>query len=253
MALVPVGDALAGLTGKRHSHAGSRKSSKIRETPDLNELLEEACVPCGPSDVSAKCVNDGRACPRCARKDTDHDPGSSDPLATCPFGTGARSEVTGLWRGIPCFYCLRVFEARFKKDLKSFEKFVHKCGIDKDFNDEVEALVVFLIEKCLELGGPFMMKFRIDWAAAHERIKLELQRFKKVEIKQPDKYLMPIGHYMANPKFGNPLENGLGHRQITREGEKYMLVHDEDGTYARKYARMSVSDGILTNLTQDLG
>ena len=64
---------------------------------------------------------------------------------------------------------------------------------------------------------------------------------------------MPIGHYMANPKFGNPLENGLGHRQITREGEKYMLVHDEDGTYARKYARMSVSDGILTNLTQDLG
>ena len=179
--------------------------------------------------------------------------GSIDPQETCPFGTGVRSEVTGLWRGTPCFYDLRVFEGRFKKDYKTFERFTTKCATDKDFNDEVSALCDLLASKCKELGGPLVAKIRLNWAEEHAKVKLMLQKFKKVEIKQPDLYLMPLGTYMADPAYGNPLENGQNHRQIMRHGEKFMLVRDADGTYARKYARMAVSDGIQTTMTQELG
>ena len=54
-------------------------------------------------------------------------------------------------------------------------------------------MVKVLIAKCIEAGGDVLAKFRVDWQTAHNIIKAELTRFKTIQIKQADLYLMPVG------------------------------------------------------------
>ena len=253
MALVPLDDVFSKLHVGASGGFKSRRSSKDKERENLE--ADFACVPLGTEGtneiVLPLCVNDGRTCPRCSRKDTDQD--LCNPLTTVPFGMGIRNPATGLWRGVPCFYCLRVFEARFKKEFKTFEKFQLKCGTDLDFQEEVNELVKVLVAKCIEVGGDVLAKFRVDWQTAHSIIKAELAKFKTIQIKQPDLYLMPVGDYLTDVRFGDTLTNGFNHLQITKDEKKYMLATDPDGTFIRKYARMCVSDGMTTTLSQSLG
>ena len=52
------------------------------------------------------------------------------------------------------------------------EKRVAQLGVDKEMYDMTQDLLKELISKCAALGDADFEKFRMDWSAALERIKI---------------------------------------------------------------------------------
>ena len=143
----------------------------INDMHPFEQLASTSMIQAGTKTI--RCMppkNDGRICPACKNSDESPDPSSS--TRTRIFGDGVRSPKAGKWIGRPCFYCYRVFRSRYKKEYGALEKRVAQLGVDKEMYDMTQDLLKELISKCAALGDADFEKFRMDWSAALERIKI---------------------------------------------------------------------------------
>ena len=223
------------FSGPQESKRASRKRSRASSRAHEIEEDQMQCLPC--VGVAAELiVNDGRKCGGCCLTDKDTDP--VDPSITRVFGRGKRSLKTGKWMDRQCWYCLRIFEGRFRKEYVTFEKWNEARGVDPELHDRVAILLRMLIDKCKLAGKDYVHKTRMDWAEADNLAKMELVKKQRLQIEDVPDILIPVDEYQGD----------LAGRQIMwHGGVKKVMVPSTD------YAKVRRSTIIDVNTKMDLG
>ena len=110
-------------------------------------------------------MNDGRCCDGvCGAKDTDPDPSVPASTGIARYWCqGKRDPVTGKNIGKYCWYCLRIFDSRYKSRFGGVKKWSEGVGKDADLHNIVTSLQDQLVEKCIEVGGALSGKIRFNY------------------------------------------------------------------------------------------
>ena len=160
---------------------------------------------------------DGRACIVCQCKDSDPDRVFVGEVtmkwAYPPCATTKKNN------GFVCYYCQRVWQARFKGKYTSLEAFVQACGQD------MQLFQVF--NHWLSMAVDLMRQnkshdIKIKWGDESSVRKLVMKTAAETRLCEPEDEIIPLEDYIK--EHGDYRYNGLGHRYIDWGSVKGVLI-----------------------------
>ena len=163
-------------------------------------------------------IPDGRCCDTCKELDTSIDPVTLAVYkieeARC-WGYSARAD--GTQQGYVCFYCLLLFQSRYKHMYRTRAELVVVLGSNQDEHDRFRSYLSALISYFIQHGG---RGIQLRWADIDKK-QVSLLTVDKVEIAERPDELWDYDEYVA--LHGDPNLNGKGHRE-TRDYGKHEVV-----------------------------
>ena len=207
---------------------GKRRRSKKPDT-----IAERAASPTSStamsSDASAGNASfefilwtpDGRLCKICGCKDTDPDPVCSE------FPGRKWGYVVKVFKakntGLVCFYCMKVFEARYKiQHNMTVSKLPEWFARDQERMVTYIALVDHAIQVLKEQGN---INGRVNWAlyeSSQSGKTLTVRKRSEMELAEPEDNWMYYKDYVD--KFGDPASNQKGHTRQMVEGKDIVII-----------------------------
>lgn len=188
-------------------HAGRQAHSSSHSSASRSQLAD---------DTAGRAQPDGRECQLCRAKDSDADPIHSDR----PYAWAYPPDVTTKKnRGFTCYYCYRVFTARFKAKHKSIEGFVAAQGADMSLVQlfrHWRKIAVDIMTKC----GTSNVK--VKWGDEAEARQLLKRQIAETRIQDPTDEVWDEADYRR--EFGNWQTNGHGHKYVDWGDIKGILV-----------------------------
>jgi hypothetical protein len=120
-------------------------------------------------------------------------------------------------QGRMCFYCMRVFKARYAGIYKIWQ-LVDKIGTDKEFNTEFMSYRKEVIDRLVAVGSH---DARVDWDKTNKKV---LQSFAEgyVEVEDPVDEIWQLDDYTR--AYGDYKTNGMGHRHGTVLGRSGIII-----------------------------
>lgn len=238
------GASAAGTTGEG---GGSRQAKQAFQQqqqqpgdafalPDLESLLSSGMQVAAPHSrpsgsagsaasssggASAKAlwvVNpDGRVCIICQCRDSDADrvftAECSMKWAYPPDSVSKRN------RGHTCYYCLRVWQARFKGKYQSQEAFVRACGTDMQLWQVFNHWLNMAVELMKQHQDHAVT---VKWGSQDEVRQLVTRQARETRIEDPEDQVFPLDDYIR--EHGDYRTNGLGHKYVDWGEVKGVLV-----------------------------
>ena len=137
----------------------------------------------------------------------------------CAWAYTPRKNSAGVLKneGNACAYCMRVWESRYKSryGIKALAVFLGRPQEEHDkFLAYVGLVIAFFIEKQ-------STKVRINWNELDKSVLTVIQ-IQAVSVEEPDDEVWEYSYYCRMK--GDPATNGLGHRIISMQGKKSVLV-----------------------------
>jgi len=188
------------------SRSSKSSNSEIIDALDADERVAGQAMGEGAEGVV---LPDGRQCSICLHYDTDND--ICFVARFWPWGY-APIVIKGVLRNVgkTCFYCMRVFQAKYhpKHKIKGMPNFLG--GDDKEHTKFFKH-VVYCQEQGRNHTGP-LSELRITWPN-DEKI---LHNSEILDLwEEPDDLYIPTQDYLQ--QYGDPATNGLGHRSGTNK------------------------------------
>jgi hypothetical protein len=180
----------------------------------------------------------GEVCRLCGAKDSDRD----IVIHTISFKWGYPLSADGRNQGKVCFYCIRVFNARYKCKF-AIAALEIQMGRSIDIRNEFMAFLETCKQIFIKAGSH---DISVDWGAASRKVVTQRQRAVTSFEEPPDDF-WPIDEYID--RFGDPSANGKGHTRKTLEGIDGVLVPTK-GPYKLRRKHQQLVD---TTVTMDSG
>ena len=118
-----------------------------------------------------------------------------------------------------CYYCQRVFQARFKAKYKSVQKLLEQFGID---------VMVLRMHKhwrqvcVLATTQAGTLAVKITWGTEEDTRKLVTKQAQETRLEDPEDEIIPEEDYES--LYGNWKTNGKGHKLVDWGGVRGVLV-----------------------------
>lgn len=183
---------------------------------------------------------DGRACPTCQAKDSD--PDRVLPHMTMKWGY-APDPNSGRNVGRLCYYCHRVWTARFKQKYKSLDSFTQALGGDLS--------LVQVFQHWLNMGIGLMQELKrhdikISWGDEATARQVTKKMASEVRVEEPEDVILAPEDYRR--QYGDPASNGLGHRYVEMGSAKGYLI---PGAREWRVKRARVMSAELSEVVDD--
>ena len=118
---------------------------------------------------------------------------------------------SGKNQGRVCFFCKRVFEARYESKGHTVSSLERAMGTSSDLHAQFMQYWEDCTKQCIVAGGAHVA---INWREMGERVAMA--DIKEVEICQPKDTCLSLADYKA--KHGDPNTNGRNHNQCVFQG-----------------------------------
>ena len=219
--------AFAGLSERkvRISNAGSSR-------PPPKRARSEA-VPSGALNAK-RCIPDGRLCRLCGAKDSDMD----IVVQSSSWKWGYPLTASGHNQGRVCFYCIRVFNARYKCKF-AISALETEMGRNIEIRNEFMAYLDTCKQIFIKAGSH---DINVDWGGPSKKVVTQKQR-SVASFEEPADDFWPINEY--NDRFGDPASNGKGHTRKTINGIDGVLVPNK-GPYKLRRKTEQLVDATVT-------
>lgn len=175
---------------------------------------------------------DGRVCRLCPAKDSDQDLVDVNLL----WKWGYPCNTDGSTQGKVCFYCVRVFNARYQYKF-SITTLQTELGSSTDTRKVFNQYLEFCKNKFV-LAGTHDLK--VNW---EEVVVITQTDRTLVSFEEPDDQFWKLEKYKL--LFGDPASNGKGHAKVVMNGMDGVLV-PTDGPYLVKRSHQKFVDKART-------
>jgi hypothetical protein len=180
------------------------------------------------------CRPDGRVCRLCGAKDSDMD----IVIHSSSLKWGYQLSADGRNQGKVCFYCIRVFNARYKCKF-AIAALEIEMGRSIDIRNEFMAFLETCKQIFIKAGSH---DISVDWGEASRKVVTQKQRAVTSFEEPPDDF-WPINEYID--RFGDPSANGKGHTRKTLQGIDGVLVPNK-GPYKLRRKHQQLVDATVT-------
>ena len=190
----------------------------------------------------------------CENPDTSPDPSVPASTGITRYWCQGKRDKKGRNIGKYCWYCLRLFDSRYKSRFGKIKAFKDKVGTDTDLHKIVTTLLEELIEKCIEVGGALSGKIRFNFAEAEERATLRFMSTKRTSVQDAKDQMIPLCEYEVDldeqgVAYGHPDTNGKGHKKVWSENEWWVMVPPK--SRRKLVGREHLIDHVLTKDISD--
>lgn len=187
------------------------------------------------AEVAAQVVPDGRICRLCAERDDGADP----VMRSCSRRWGyVTKDSPPKNQGGHCYYCLRVFTARYQLAHKSLKAFLTHIGSDPGRRQEFLGHVETCIEQ-MKANGKW--DCHIAWQPEQE---LSHTASDQQIWEEPDDLYYELSEYTKS--FGDPHTNGLNHTVTERQNRRGVwetcVIVPQPKVYRLKRRRVESAD-----------
>ena len=181
-------------------------------------------TPPGKKALVPRCC-DGRACKSCGEKDSSHDP-LAIVLGIAHILTHAAAcrrwsypaDSKGRTVGTICYYCFRVFEAKYKCKGYTILTWLPMLGQSQEEHGKVMRFVK-MVEDFIGERKTFNLK--LPWDDFDHKV-LELKEEQVARFQAPPDAYWEYDYYVS--KKGDPKTNGLGHQEAERDGKRFVII-----------------------------
>jgi hypothetical protein len=182
---------------------------------------------------------DDRSCKLCILKAN-----MLDPVFVSEFVAWGRPDHKGKCQGHICFYCNRVFVARFKIMFKTIDELLTAMGKDKDLKQKFSQMRSFMLDKMVAATD---RSLRITWDSA-DKADTALVHFQESisALEHPEDEALVYEDYCKI--HGDPLRNGKGHTRQTVNGLDLVIL---PGARVYKIKRTDQMRAALTTTVDD--
>ena len=194
------------------------------------------------SNTETAATADGRCCRLCNSKDS-----SPDPVFPHQNRCWNYQPIHGRTSGYYCWYCGRLFQARFKHLHKNIGALATECGKNGDLMADFSRLLSDLISRCVANKSRDLRivagELQQQQSSVSERNILEAGLEESDDFVQLDHY---IHRYRGG--MGDPRSNGLGHVIQVIGGEAGVVVPSEPVKKLRRSRKVQV---VQENIVDD--
>ena len=181
---------------------------------------------------------DGRTCRLCNKADS-----SMDPVLPGEFRHWYYARQKGKTQGNVCWYCGRVWLARFKHAHSTLTAMISACGQDSEMLASFLKLVGELVAKCQASGSH-------DIRIMQGELQPTVTRRNLLEsgIEAEDEFV-ELQFYIHKYKggLGDPRSNGLGHEIKSIAGETGVLVPGEPIKKIRRAQKIQIEQATVVD------
>ena len=216
---------------------GSRVSRSELER-DMDKALDGVSAPPSLATMTLKHCPDGRGCGICSQKDNSEDPCDvvwiqTGQVTIIAFRKWAYPpSAAGQTVGRYCYYCIRVWSARFKAD-KSVSDLKMEFVADKSKLENFMKLVNRSIEVYIAAGT---REVKCPWAELEAELSVEDNT--RAQVIAPDDHFMYLEDYTA--EHGDPLTNGKKHTKGFYQGRNVVWIPGNKVHTVRKMSEQVV-------------
>ena len=148
-------------------------------------------------------------------------------------------------QGLCCYYCMRVYEARFRSKMSLSELYARLGQANSPDAQLFKSMRDAGIEKMKQAGT---RDIRIAWQAEGPGQQVFNNQEQLTILEEPDDPMMLWDDYVA--LHGEPAKNGKGHREVTIDGVRGVLL-PQQGPRIYKVKRQRINRNVHRTTVQD--
>lgn len=157
-------------------------------------------------------VPDGRCCRLCQESDDSADPTAPSEFRAWGYPVKpplAGSDAPPTNQGLICFYCLRVYNARFSIQYPTVKALVEALGKSEELLQQFRSYLAECVRQMCERGT---RDVHVDWPSVE---KLKVKNKRQLLWESPTDEYWSLDEYRRD--FGDPATNGKGHQTTQQQ------------------------------------